>query len=120
MVWTHDDFNEMRKDWSDPTLVGWELIYRDGTHVTSAQSTFEAAPQRNVLFLIKYYRRAKGGHSREIQNGLDVYVLRSVATEEWDWPPGCKLGVNLKDADFFARIKDLRADTNWTPITKMI
>lgn len=110
MAWTHRDFEEMRKDWGNNTLVGWKLFYTDGSTVTSAQMRFEDAPQQGVQVLVKYYRRAKGGYSREIQNGLDMYVLFSEQPLTLDLPPEIKLGENVSNARFYEVLGAARED----------
>jgi hypothetical protein len=110
MAWTHQDFEELRKDWSEPALVGWKLIYADGSEIRSTDMPFDAAPQYGVLILIKYYRRPKGGHSREIQNGHDFYVLRSGRAESFAIPPQIKAGKNVSNRRFDDVLRRARAD----------
>ncbi len=110
MGWTHQDFEEMRKDWGNNTLVGWKLFYSDGSAITSAQMRFEDAPQQGVQVLIKYYRRAKGGYSREIQNGLDMYVLFSEQPLTLNLPPEIKLGENVSNPCFYEVLRAARED----------
>lgn len=118
MDWTHEDFELMRKDWGNSTLVGWKLVYTDGTTITSAEMQFNDAPQLGVQVLIKYYRRAKGGHSREVQNGLDLYVLYSDQAERLDLPPEIKKGQNLPNRVFQEILTAARADEEI--VTEMI
>ena len=110
MDWTHEDFEDMRKDWGNNTLVGWKLFYTDGSTVTSAEMPFNDAPQPGVQALVKYYQRAKGGYSREVQNGLDLYVLYSDQAEQLDLPPEIKKGQNLPNRVFQGILERARAD----------
>ncbi len=116
--WTHKDFENLRKDWGNNTLVGWKLIYTDGTEIRSSDTEFNDAPQLGVQVLIKYYRRAKGGHSREVQNGLDLYVLYSDQAEHLELPPEIKKGENLTNKRFQEIIEYARSDEEI--ITEMI
>lgn len=108
--WTDEDFELMRKDWGNNTLVGWKLFYTDGATITSEQMLFNDAPQVGVQVLIKYYRREQGGHSREIQNGLDMYVLFSEQPITLDLPPEIKKGENLTNQRFDELLALARAD----------
>lgn len=108
--WTHEDFELMRKDWGNSTLVGWKLIYTDGTEIRSTDMLFNDAPQVGVQVLIKYYKRAKGGYSREVQNGLDMYVLYSEQPLHLELPPEIKKGENLTNRRFDEIMKYARAD----------
>lgn len=105
--WTQKDFEGMRKDWNNSTLVGWKLWYTDGSFITSNDIKFDEAPQAGVQALIKYYKRSKGGYSREIQTGLDMYVLYSEQPLDLELPPQIKKGENLSDED-------------WTKFNKMV
>ncbi len=116
--WTHEDFKLMRKDWGNNTLVGWKLIYTDGTEICSSDTKFDDAPQLGVQILIKYYRRAKGGYSREVQNGLDLYILYSDQAEQLELPPEIKKGENLTNRRFQEIIEAARADEE--TVTEMI
>lgn len=116
--WTHEDFEDMRKDWGNNTLVGWKLIYTDGIEITSAQMSFNDAPQVGVQILIKYYKRARGGYSREIQNGLDMYVLYSEQPLGLDLPSEIKKGENLTNKRFEEIVLYARADKEI--VTEMI
>ena len=118
-MWTKQDFEEMRKDWSNNTLVGWKLVYHDGTEITSKQMRFDDAPQYGIMFLVKYYKRKKGGYSREIQNGLDFYVLYSDVAESLTIPPQVKLGKNVPMAQFKKMLQKER-DCKCEAITEMI
>lgn len=95
MSWTHEDYERMRRDWGNSTLAGWKLIYTDGTEIRSSEMAFADAPQDGVQILIKYYKRARGGYSREVQNGLDMYVLYSEQPLVLDLPPEIKKGENV-------------------------
>lgn len=110
MDWTHQDFENMRKDWGNNSLVGWKLFYTDGTTITSAEMSFNDAPQDNVQVLIKYYKRESGGYSREIQNGLDMYVLYSEQPLSLNLPPEIKKGANLTNQRFQKLLTLARAD----------
>lgn len=109
--WTHQDFESMRKDWGNNSLVGWKLFYTDGSTITSAEMSFNDAPQNGIQVLIKYYKREKGGYSREVQNGLDLYVLYSDQAEQLDLPPDIKKGENLTNQRFEELLALARADT---------
>ena len=108
--WTQADFEEMRRDWIDGNLAGWKIFYWDGTTVTSRDCKFEDAPQRGVEVIIKYWKRAKGGYSREIQNGLDLYVLHPFEALDIDVPPKVKVGLNLPPERFAEILAAARAD----------
>jgi hypothetical protein len=108
--WTQEMFEDMRKDWGNNTLVGWKLIYTNGTEIRSTDMPFNEAPQTGVQVLIKYYKRAKGGYSREIQNGLDMYVLFSEQPLYLDLPLEIKKGENLPSARFDELLEYARAD----------
>ncbi|MHA2401569.1 MAG: hypothetical protein ACXADH_01140 [Candidatus Kariarchaeaceae archaeon] len=116
--WTTQKFEEMRKDWSNNTLVGWKLYYFDGTIIDSTQMKFEDAPQFGIEVFLKWYSRKKGGYSVEVQNGLDFYVLYSDIAESLDLPKEIKLGKNLPRENFDELLKIARADK--TPVTEMV
>ena len=110
MVWTQADFDRMRLDWKDRNLVGWKARYADGSTVTSREARFEDIPQRGLQVLTKFYRREKGGYSKEHQNGLDMYILYSIDALELDLPPQVKLGKNLPYSEFRRILDSARAD----------
>ena len=116
--WTHEDFENMRKDWNNSTLVGWKLYYADGSTIDSTQMKFDDAPQIGVEVLLKWYKRSKGGYSVEVQNGYDFYVLYSDVAEDLKVPKQIKLGKNLPREYFDEILAKARADK--TPITRMI
>lgn len=109
---TNEAFDEMRKDWGNNTLVGWKLVYSDGSEITSRDMAFVDAPQDGVQVLVKYYRRAKGGYSKEIQNGLDMYVLFSEQPLFMELPPEIKKGENLSGVKFHALLDAVRQQTD--------
>jgi hypothetical protein len=110
MTWTQEDFERMRRDWGNNTLVGWKLIYTNGRQIRSTDMAFDNAPQHGVQILIKYYEKAKGGYSKEIQNGLDFYVLFSDRAMGLEIPPQIKCGENLPRKQFDALLAEARAD----------
>lgn len=112
-LWTEDDYEDLRKDWGNNTLVGWKAIYDDGNkrwEIRSTDMLFVDAPQEAIQVLIKYYEKAKGGHSREIVNGLDLVVLFSEQPLYLDLPPEIKKGKNLTNKRFDEVIEFARAD----------
>ncbi len=118
MSWTQEDFEEMRKDWSNNTLVGWKLYYADGKTIDSTQIKFDDAPQIGVEVLLKWYKRKKGGYSVEVQNGLDFYILYSDIAELLHLPNTIKLGRNIPRKYFDELLITARADK--TPVIEMI
>lgn len=109
MPWTHEDYIAHRKDWNNSTVVGWKLWYVDGTFITSKDMLFDDAPQDGIAALIKYYKRSKGGYSREVQTGLDMYCLYSEQPLEIDLPPQIKKGENMPQLEWDALHAHIRA-----------
>lgn len=98
----------MRKDWGNNTLVGWRLWYADGSSIDSTQMKFDQAPQVGVAALIKYYKRANGGYSHEVQNGLDLYILFSDKAEDLVLPPQIKKGKNMPNGEWDKLLASIR------------
>ena len=109
--WTTEDYLKMRQSWENGSLCGWKIFYSDGTTLTSKDCKFVDAPNDGIEVLIKYYK-TKTGYSREIQNGLDLYLLKPIdALEIADQLPNkVKIGRNLPYGEFRKILDSARAE----------
>lgn len=87
-------------------LVGWKLWYADGSTVTSAQSTWNDAPQHKTIALHRYWSNG----AMEIVTGDDLYTRERKDALELEWPPSVKVGHQMSNDEFAALCKIIYAD----------
>lgn len=73
-------------------VTGWELVYTDGSVVTSEDSTWEDAPDTRVQVLVMFHEPPY----MTLQYGTDPYTLPGHSAR--------KLGETIPDEDFYALV----------------